>query len=98
MSKEEFSIMEDNPPLWRNYRFNGSHRHECFFGIRNRQKSIEDGLIVFLEPKYHNMSDKGVHYNKTFRDYMQKEAQKTWMRYYNKTEEDFRKRYGKNYL
>lgn len=95
---KEHSIMNDNPPLWRNYRFYGSHRHEVFFGTRNRQKSIEDGLVVFLTPELHNMSDKGVHFNKNFRECMQREAQKQWMKHYNKTEEDFIKRYGKNYL
>lgn len=96
--KIEICIMNDNPPLWRNKRFNGSHRHEVFFGTRNRQKSIDDGLVVFLTPEMHNMSNKGVHYNKEFRDMMQKEAQKIWMMYYNKSTEDFIKRYGKNYL
>ena len=90
--------MKDNPPLWRNYRFNGSHRHEVFFGTRNRQKSIDDGLVVFLTPELHNMSNKGVHFNKEFRDMMQKEGQRSWMKHYNKTIDDFIKRYGKNYL
>lgn len=96
--KEEFCIMNDNPPLWRNKRLYGLNRHEVFFGVRNRQKSIDDGLVVFLTPEMHNMSNKGVHFNKKFRDMMQKEGQKRWMEYYNKTIEDFRKRYGKNYL
>lgn len=90
--------MNDNPPLWRNKRFIGLHRHEVFFGVRNRQKSIDDGLVVFLTPELHNMSKKGVHYNKDFRDIMQKQAQMIWMLHYNKSTEDFIKRYGKNYL
>lgn len=97
MSKEEFCIMRDNPPLWRNKRFNGSHRHEVFFG-NNRQKSIKDGLVVFLKPELHNMSNEGVHFNSQFRDMMQKEGQRQWMAYYDKSIEDFIKRYGKNYL
>lgn len=95
---KEFSIMRDNPPLWRNKRFNGSHRHEVFFGTRNRQKSINDGLVVFLKPELHNMSNEGVHFNQQFRDLMQKEGQRQWMAYYNKSIDDFIKRYGKNYL
>ena len=96
--KKEFCIMRDNPPLWRNKRFNGSHRHEVFFGTRNRQKSIEDGLVVFLKPELHNMSKDGVHFNQQFRDMMQKEAQRQWMAYYDNSIDDFIKRYGKNYL
>ena len=95
---KEFSVMNDNPPLWRNFRFNGSHRHEVFFGTRNRQKSIDDGLVVYLVPELHNMSNKGVHFNEEFRNMMQQEGQRRWMQYYNKSIDDFRKRYGKNYL
>ena len=61
------------------------HRHEVFFGTRNRQKSIDDGLIVFLRPEMHNTSTNGVHFNKK-------------LEYYDKTIEDFIKRYGRNYL
>lgn len=91
------SIMpKDN--LWETERFTGSHRHEVFFGTANRKLSIEDGLIVYLTPELHNMSDRGVHYNKQFRKYMQKKGQIAWQEYYNKTESDFIKRYGKSYL
>jgi hypothetical protein len=98
MSKEEFCIMPDNPPIWRNERYYGLVRHEAFFGVRNRQKSIEDGLVVFLTPKMHNMSKDGVHFNKELNNIIKKTAQITWMNYYNKSIEDFIKRYGKNYL
>lgn len=102
MNKEEFCIMPDNPPYWRNYRFSDStylcNRHECFFGTRNRKKSIEDGLVVFLTPKLHNKSNKGVHFNWDFNLYIKQEAEKAWLKYYNKTIEDFVARYGRNYL
>lgn len=73
-------------------------RHEVFFGSKNRQKSIEDGLVVFLTPEMHNMSNRGVHFNKNFDNYLKKIAQKTWQEYYNKSEEEFIERYGRNYL
>ena len=95
---EEFCIMEDNKPRWRNHREIGLVRHEIFFGRKNRQKSIEDGLVVFLKPVDHNMSDYGVHFNKTFDLELKQIAQKRWQEYYNKTTEDFIKRYGRNYL
>jgi len=94
---QERCIMNDNPPKWRNQRFVRSHRHEIFFG-KNRKKSIQDGLVVFLTPELHNMSDKGVHFNKKFDQELKEAGQKTWMKYYNKTAEEFIKRYGKNYL
>ena len=73
-------------------------RHEVFFGP-NRQKSIKDGLVVFLTPEMHR-STIGVH-GKSGHDfdlYLKKLAQKRWQEYYNKTTEDFIKEYGKNYL
>lgn len=73
-------------------------RHEVFFGQKNRQKSIDDGLIVFLTPAMHNMSNKGVHFNKEFDTYLKKIGQKAWQVYYNKSKEEFMKRYGRNYL
>lgn len=92
----EFCIMPKDEK-WNNERFPGSHRHEVFGGA-NRQRSIKDGLVIFLKPELHNMSDKGIHFDKEFRDYAQKIAEETWIRYYNKTIEDFIKEYGKNYL
>ena len=96
--RKEFSIMPDNPPIWRNERYKGLVRHEIFFGIRNRKKSIEDGLVVFLTPQLHNMSSMGVHFNKELDQELKKLGQATWINYYNKNESDFIKRYGKNYL
>ena len=93
---KEFSIM---PPSdrWAIERFEGSHRHEVF-GAYNRQKSIEDGLVIFLTPEMHNMSSEGIHYNKEFDLYAKKIAQRAWMDYYGKDKLDFLERYGRNYL
>ena len=98
MSKEEFCIMNDNPPYWRNFRAYGTVRHEAFFVVRNRQKSIDDGLVVFLTPNFHTGSKNGVHHNREFDLKIKIEAEKCWCKYYNKTKEDFRKKYGRNYL
>ena len=94
---EEFCIMPKNDGRWNNERKEGLVRHEVFFG-KNRQKSIEDGLVVFLTPELHNMSDYGVHFNHTFDKELKQIGQKVWMEHYNKTIEEFIERYGKNYL
>lgn len=73
------------------------HTHEVFFG-KNRQKSIEDGCCVYLCSKHHNMSGIGVHFNKTLDDILKKQMELAWLKKYNKSVEDFIKRYGKNYL
>lgn len=99
MINEEFSIMNNNEPLWSNKRFNGSHRHEVFFGTRNRQKSIDDGLIVFLTYEMHEGTF-GVHgkCGHNFDLMLKQEAEKRWLEYYKKSTDEFIERYGKNYL
>ena len=82
---------------WRNERFEGSHRHEVFGGA-NRWKSIEDGLVIFLRPEDHNLGDNGIHKNREFDLYAKRKAQARWMEFYGKTVEQFRARYGRNYL
>lgn len=97
MEKEEFCIMPKDS-FWSNKREPGLVRHEIFGGTARRQLSIEDGLVIFLTPEMHNMSDKGIHFNKEFRDYSHRVGQKVWQEYYHKTKEDFIARYGKSYL
>ena len=99
---EEFCIMPDNPPYWRNFRFYGSERHEVFEGrTGNRDKSIKDGLVIFTTPKLHRTGRFSIHLshqkweNETN---MQQIAEKIWCEHYKKTKEDFRERYGRNYI
>lgn len=76
-----------------------NERHEVFFSKAYRNKSIKDGLIVFLTEEDHRGTS-GVHGKKgdKLNRYLKKVGQKTWMNYYKKTEDDFIKRYGQNYL
>ena len=98
MSKEEFCIMPPNP-LYSIRRSNERcHRHEVFFGTANRHKSIKDGLVVFLKPEEHNMSSRGVHFNREFDLYLKQIGEKAWCEYYGKTIDDFIKEYGRNYI
>ena len=96
--KEEYCIMDDNPPWWRNERAEGLVRHEIFFGTANRKKSIEDGLVIFLTPTMHNMSKHGIHFDKHFDLYAKRQGERAWLNYYHKSVEDFRQRYGKSWL
>lgn len=98
----EKCIMNDNPPFWRNYRFSGSERHEVFEGrTGNRNKSIEDGLVIFTTPQLHRTGKLSIHLSpKQWEEttHMKEIAEQIWCNYYNKTKEDFRERYGRNYL
>ena len=99
MNDEEFCIMPDNMPYWSNKRYLGLHRHEAFFGRKNRQLSIDDGLVVFLTQQMHE-GTRGVH-GRDGHDLdlmIKKEAQQVWCNYYGKTREDFIKRYGRWFI
>ena len=74
------------------------HLHHIMFG-RNRKKADEDGLTVYL-CWYHHEGTDGVHgKNGHDLDLRLKEiGEKRWCEFYNKTPEQFIKRYGKNYL
>ena len=95
--KEEFCILPSDP-LYCTKRFNKSERHEIFFG-KNRKKSIEDGLVVFLSNEQHR-GTWGVHGKNghEFDMYLKKRGQLAWMKYYDKTVDDFIARYGRSYI
>lgn len=67
------------------------------FGAANRKHSDADGLTIWL-CKEHHTGDTGIHFNKELADHYKEEAERTWIRHYGKTIEQFRRRYGKNYL
>jgi hypothetical protein len=95
MIKKELCIMPPNDN-YSTVRFSGSERHEVF-GASNRNKSIEDGLVVFLTPQQHR-GNGGVHSTPNDWYWLKELAQQSWMEYYNKTKEDFLQKYGRNYL
>lgn len=76
-----------------------SERHEVYFSRAYRNKSIKDGLIVFLTEEDHRGVN-GVHGKNgaKLNRHLKKIAEKAWIDYYKKTKEEFIKRYGKNSL
>lgn len=65
----------------------------------NRDKSIEDGLVIFITPYQHRTNNNSIHLNPKQWEWLKAIAQKAWQEYYDKTKkEEFRLRYGKNYL
>ena len=95
---KEFCIMPPNARYSTERTYTHCHRHEVFFGTANRRKSIKDGLVVFLTPDMHNMSNRGVHFNRAFDIYLKEIGQRAWMVYYGKTVDDFIREYGRSYL
>jgi hypothetical protein len=98
-TKEELCIMPINE-LYSTKRFNGSARHEVYFGTKYRQKSIKLGLIVFITPEQHNVGLYGVHcrYGHDFDIELKKIGQKAYMDYYDKTIDEFIKEFGRSYI
>lgn len=68
--------------------------HHCIHGTANRKLADKDGLTVRLCHRCHmNLHDHG-----SFDRELQRIAQACWMEHFEKSEDDFRKRYGKSYL
>lgn len=95
--KKEFCIM---PPsnLYSTERKLNLKRHEVFFGSKQRKLSIQYGLIIFLTDEMHNMSDKGIHFNKDFDTEVKIIAQRAFMKHYHKNKDEFRLIFGKSYI
>lgn len=71
--------------------------HHIFFGTANRKLSEKDGLKVWLCREHHT-GNSGVHHNKERDLILKRYAEEIYLQYYEKTIEDFIKRYGKNYI
>lgn len=107
MTNKEYCIMNEGmfftkEHCYRYYseRVYGTVRHEIFFGTANRKKSIKYGLVVFIKPEDHNMSEYGVHGSKghEFDMYLKKLGQERAMDEYAWTTSEFIDIFGKNYL
>ena len=74
------------------------HLHHIIFG-RNRKKADEDGLTVWLCYEHHE-GTYGVHgkYGHSLDMQLKCLAERMWVQKNSKTEEDFIKKYGRNYL
>ena len=93
------SILQDKKECYICNTKNNLHKHHIMKGIRNRDKAEEDGLWVYLCYNHHE-GTYGVHgkYGHNLDIELIKQAELYWIKYNNKTTDDFRKRYGKNYL
>ena len=68
--------------------------HHCWHGSANRKLADKDGLTV----KLCNICHMNLHDNGIFDRDLQRIAEERWIEHYQKTEDDFRKRYGKSVL
>ncbi len=75
---------------------NNIHKHHVFGGA-NRKRSDREGCWVYLCAPHHNMSDKGVHFDREADLKLKRECEREWVDR-NGTIEDFIEAYGKNYI
>ena len=72
--------------------------HHVFGGTAYKKKADIYGLTVPLCHCCHNEPPNGVHFNKEIRRKLQAKVQKIAMKHYGWSVEDFRDRFGRNYL
>lgn len=70
---------------------------DVFYGTANRKLSDDDGCVVYLCQNHHTGAA-GVHFNKKINLALKAKCQLQWQKHYNKTTEDFIRRYGRSYL
>ena len=90
------SILQTNNACWVCGRIQDLHTHEVFFGTANRKKSIKWGLQVRLCGEHHDLSSKGVHFNKALDTQLKKFAQTKFEELYG--HEKFMEVFKRNYL
>lgn len=73
------------------------HIHHIYGSTGRRKLSDKYGCWVYLCGAHHNLSNKGVHFDKDFDKELKKECQKRWEEIYG-SREDFRKVFRKSYL
>lgn len=74
------------------------HRHHIFFGTANRRLSEKHGCWVYLCPRHHNMSDQGVHFNKTLDLILKQQCQRVLENKLGWTREKMIEVFGRSYL
>lgn len=73
------------------------HKHHIFYGRGNRKLSEKYGCWCYLCGTHHNLSDRGVHFNKDLDLRLKQECQRVWELKHGGREK-FIKTFGKSYL
>ena len=90
------SILQSEKKCWITGAKEGLHKHHIYYGTGNRKVSEANGFYVWLLSDWHNMSDYGVHFNKSFDTDLKEICQREYERTHSR--EEFIKLIGRNYL
>lgn len=74
----------------------GLHDHHIFYGTSNRKQSEKYGLKVWLCGADHNLSNRGVHFNKELDLELKQLAQRKFEETHSR--EEFMREFGRNWL
>lgn len=91
------SIIQDKRECYKTRRTTDIHEHHIFYGTANRKNSEKYGLKVYLTGEYHNLSNKGVHFDKAFDTELKQVGQRAFEKTHGDRQE-FIKIFGRNYL
>ena len=90
------SIISNDKECYVCHTMQNLHKHHIYEGTANRKKSDKYGCWIWLCGKHHNLSNKGIHFNKNLDNYVKVETQKKLEEMYG--HEWFMETFGKNYL
>ena len=93
------SILQSKKECYICFSTNNLEVHHCFFGSANRKLSEQDGLKVWLCYEHHRGTN-GVHgkNGSELNIKLKQIAEKKWIDTYNKSINEFIKKFGRNYL
>lgn len=91
------SIVSNEKRCWICETERNLHRHHVFYGAGRRSTSEKYGCWVYLCGYHHNMSDKGIHFNKEVDLQLKRLTQRKWEDKYG-SRDDFIRTFGKSYL
>lgn len=90
------SILQDRKECFITGSTENLHKHHIFGGNPGRKLSEEYGCWVYLRGEYHNLSKKGVHFDKELDLELKRMAQRAFEERWG--HEKFMEVFGKNYL
>ena len=90
------SILQTEKEGYKTGRTYNLHLHHIYFGRGLRRVSDKNGFTVWLAAEWHNMSDKGVHFNRDLDLMLKRECQRKYEETHSR--EEFMRLIGRNYL
>ena len=91
------SIIQDEKECFLCGTTNWLEEHHVFGGA-NRKLSEKYGLKIYLCHKHHNEPPAGIHFDKGLMLTVKEESQRAFMEHYGKTQQEFAKIFGRNYI